>query len=182
MKEQVILSGNCSWTFEAVFQHIKGVTDVKSGTYSLKPYDFKFNEKDKVEAVFLEFDNSIISLDKILDIFYTIHNPNINCWDEEKCFSYNHRSAIIVRKEQKEVAEQKVKDVSESQIFGDSTPYGGSINTKVIIFIEDDLFEFIKEKEKDFYKKYPKDPYSTSMIVPKLEKVENKFPELYIKE
>ena len=179
MKEKVILSGNCSWTFEAVFQHIKGVTDVKSGTYSLKPYEFKFNEKDKVEAVSLEFDNSIVSLDKILDIFYAIHNPNINSWIEEKCFSYYHRSAIIVNKEQKEIADKKVKEVSDSQVFGDSTEYGGSVNTKVIIYLDNELFESIREKEKDFFKNNPKDPYSVSMILPKLKKIKEKFPHYF---
>ena len=179
MLEQVILSGNCSWTLEAVFQHIKGMKSVKAGTYSLKPYEFKFNEKDKLDAVFLEFDNSIINLEQVLDIFYSVHNPNINSWIIEECFSFKHRSSIIIKREQKEIAEFKVKEISDSKIFGDSTPNGGNVNTKVITYIDDDLFEFLKGSEKEFYLTKPKDPYTVSMIVPKVEKIKDKFPQFY---
>lgn len=176
--EQVILSGNCYWTLEAAFQRIKGINKVVSGKYSLAPYEFKFSDDDKVEAVLIEFDESKISLDKILDIFYKLHNPNINSWDMEKCFAYHYRSSIIIKKEQKEIAENKVKEVTESQEFGDSTDFGGSINTKVII-VMDDLFTAAGARDKGYYNSNPKDPYCTSMIKPKLEKIAAVFPSIF---
>lgn len=178
MIEQVILSGNCNWTFEAVFQHIKGIESVSGGVYNLKPYDFKFSEKDKIDAILLEFDNTVITLEQILDIFYNLHNPNINSWEEDKCFAFHHRSSIIVNKEQKPIADFKVKEITSSKKFGDSTSYGGTINTKIIIYI-DDLFIPNKDNNKNFYLNKPKDPYSVNMILPKLEKIQMNFPQFY---
>lgn len=178
MKDKIILSGNCYWTLEAAFQRVKGVSKVTSGVYQLKPYDFKFNDIDRVECVELEFDTSKVSLDTLLNVFYELHNPNINTWNKDTCFAYAYRSSIIVTKEQKEQAVKKIADVTASQKFGDSSSFGGSINTKVIMLM-DGLFE--AGKDQNFYNDNPVDPYCTSMVDPKLEKLESLYPGIFIK-
>ncbi len=167
---EIILSGNCFWCFEAVFQKIKGIQKVESGYYSLRNYEFKFLPDDKLEAVKLEYNEQIISLDTILNIFYQIHTPTLNSWKKEECFSYYCRSSIVANDEETfNYAESKVKEVVERKMFE------GEVQTKVIKFIPG-AFSLAKEQDQDYYNKNPKDGYCTSLILPKFEKIAAKFP------
>jgi len=169
MKE-VILSGNCFWCLEAVFQRIKGVLKVESGYYSLRSYEFKFLPDDKLEAVRLEYNEEIINLDTILNIFYQIHTPTLNSWKKEDCFSYYCRSSIIANDEETfNYGKLKVKEIVESKIFE------GEVQTKVIPFIPG-AFSLAKEQDLNFYNKNPKDGYCVSLILPKFDKIGAKFP------
>lgn len=173
--KEIILSGNCFWCLEAVFQKIKGVEEVKSGYYSLNSYEFKFIPEDRLEAVRLAYNDEIISTDTLLDVFYQIHFPTINSWKKEDCFSYHCRSSIIVNDEDTlKVAEQKLKQVIDSKIFD------GEVHTKIIRFIRG-AFSEAKEKDQDYYNKNPKEGYCVSQIIPKFEKVGNKFPNYFKK-
>jgi peptide-methionine (S)-S-oxide reductase len=175
MIKEIILSGTCFWCLEAIFQKVKGIEEVKSGYYSLNHYEFKFMQDDKLEAVRLAYNDEILSTNTLLDIFYQIHIPTLNSWKKEDCFSYYCRSSIIVNDEQTlQIAEQKIKEVIDSKIFE------GDVQTKIIKFIPG-AFSLAKEKDQDYYNKNPSDGFCTSQIIPKFDKVGNKFPSYFKK-
>lgn len=175
MKESIILTGNCFWCLEAVFQKIKGVENVESGYYSLRNYEFKFSPDDKLEAVQISYFSDIIPLSIILDIFYSSHTPTINSWTKEKCFAYQCRSSIVCfNQEQYALAEQKVKEVIDSKLFD------GEVETKLIKKI-DGAFTLAKKEDQNFYIQNPKDGYCTSIINPKLDKVSANFSSYFKK-
>ncbi|WP_338847355.1 peptide-methionine (S)-S-oxide reductase MsrA [Massilia sp. W12] len=78
--EEVVLGGGCFWCLEAIFQETRGVLDVQSG-YSggaLDNPDYHSvcsGASGHAEVVKLRFDNELITLRELLEIFFTMHDP-----------------------------------------------------------------------------------------------------------
>ena len=80
MKQELILGGGCFWCTEAVFELLKGVSDVESGYangQTLNPTyrDICTGETGHAEVIKITYDDSIITSDTLLDIFFVVHNP-----------------------------------------------------------------------------------------------------------
>ena len=79
--ETAVLAGGCFWGMEAVFEHVKGVTDVVSGYAGGSArdanYDAVSTERTKhAEAVRITFDPARISYAQLLQIYFTVaHDP-----------------------------------------------------------------------------------------------------------
>lgn len=76
----ITLGGGCFWCTEAVFLKLKGVGRVISGYMggeaSTANYDSVCTgNTGHVEVIQVEFDENIISLSDILDVFFVIHDP-----------------------------------------------------------------------------------------------------------
>lgn len=76
--KSIILGGGCFWGVEAYFKQLTGVSETEVG-YINGPGDTNYNKvcegSGHVEAVFLHYDEEIISLKKILDHFFNIIDP-----------------------------------------------------------------------------------------------------------
>src|SRR4051812_11141500 len=79
-QEVIVLGGGCFWCFDAAFKLIKGVNKVEEG-YSggdvPNPTDEQmyYTDTGHAEVVRLTYDPKIITLDDILEIFWTLHDP-----------------------------------------------------------------------------------------------------------
>jgi len=80
MIETATFGAGCFWGVEASFQKIKGVTkttvgymggNLKNPTYE----DVCTDKTGHVEVTQVEFDNSKITYDELLDVFWDIHDP-----------------------------------------------------------------------------------------------------------
>ena len=80
MKNNIILAGGCFWGVEAYFAQLKGVLKV----YSVYVNGNKENPTYKevcegiathAEAIYLEYDDSIIQTNKVLEHFFRIIDP-----------------------------------------------------------------------------------------------------------
>ena len=77
----ITLGGGCFWCTEAVFVRVRGVLDVESGySNGLGPARPSYEQvctgrTGFNEVVRLQYDNSVITLRDILDIFFEIHDP-----------------------------------------------------------------------------------------------------------
>ena len=79
-KERITFGGGCFWCLEAVFQRLKGVTAVVSGYAGGKIDNPTYKqvctgETGHAEVVQLEFDPSVVSYDKLLEVFWAAHDP-----------------------------------------------------------------------------------------------------------
>lgn len=80
MKQIIYLAGGCFWGIEAYFGYIKGVMKSRVG-YANSNIDNPSYEMvcsgatNAVEAVEITYDDNIISLDSILDEFFSIIDP-----------------------------------------------------------------------------------------------------------
>src|SRR6267143_998991 len=80
--EQIaVLAGGCFWGVEAVFEHVKGVKDVKSGyaggSAAAARYEkVSTGETGHAESVRIAYDPSRISYGQLLKVFFSVaHNP-----------------------------------------------------------------------------------------------------------
>ncbi len=121
-KETAVLASGCFWCTEAVFQDVKGVTEVLSGyTGGARPnptYEqVCTGVTGHAEAIKVTYDPTQISYQEILEIFFGTHDPTtLNRQGNDVGTQY--RSAIFYADEtQKEIAEQTIAKLSAEGVF-----------------------------------------------------------------
>lgn len=171
----IVLGGGCFWCLEAVFQRVRGVTKVTSG-YSgghVDQPDYKSvcrEETGHAEVVRVEFDESIISLDELLEIFFTVHDPTtLNRQGNDVGTQY--RSAIYYELEsQRETIEQSV---AKSQ---------KSLSDPIVTEIKQlDKFWPAEDYHFDYYNNNSSQPYCQIVVGSKLAKLQQHFVD-YVEE
>ncbi len=79
-EDLITLGGGCFWCTEAVFLRVKGVLGVESG-YTNGPLASPNYEQvcsgttGHAEVVRVRFDTQVVSLEDLLQVFFTIHDP-----------------------------------------------------------------------------------------------------------
>lgn len=167
--ETIVLGGGCFWCTEAAFSLIQGVLSVvpgyAGGTTKNPTYE-QVCEGDTghAEVVRIEYYPEAVSLEKILDLFFTVHDPTqLNRQGGDVGTQY--RSIILYSSEkQKALVEKHIE-----KIRGD---YDAPLATEVKKL---EKFYPAEEQHKDYYKKNPKQPYCVFVISPKLRKIKKKF-------
>ena len=166
--EIATLGGGCFWCVEAVFQRIEGVLSVKpgyAGGHTEKPtYKEVCNgTTGYAEVAKIEFDNTKISYDQILNVFWQSHDPTtLNRQGNDVGSQY--RSVIFFHNdEQKAMAEK-------SKIAADRSEYW---NDKIVteITLLNKYFD-AEEYHDNYYNENPNQPYCLFVIKPKLDKLE----------
>jgi peptide-methionine (S)-S-oxide reductase len=116
--ETGIFGGGCFWCIEAIFGDVKGVINVESGyaggnietpTYA----EVCTGETGHAEVVKVIFDPNTISYKKLLEIFFTIHDPTtLNRQGAD--IGTQYRSIILYTTEdQKEIANEFIQQENE---------------------------------------------------------------------
>jgi len=147
MKEIVTLGGGCFWCTQALFKRLKGVNSVVSG-YAGDPH---------AESIQIEFDPSIIPYEKILEIFWTIHDPTtLNRQGADVGTQY--RSVIFYNSnKQKKIAEESKQP---------------SFVTEIVPL---DKFYKAEDYHQNFYDRNKSYPYCQIVINPKIQKLLEEF-------
>src|SRR5664280_2541972 len=79
--EKVVLAGGCFWGVQAVFQHVKGVTEAVSGYAGGDKQTASYEQVSTgrtghAESVEVTFDPHVVSYGAILQIYFSVaHNP-----------------------------------------------------------------------------------------------------------
>ena len=124
--QTMVLAGGCFWGMQAVFQHVKGVTQAISG-YAGGPADTAHYETvstgttGHAESVQVTYDPSQITLGQILKVYFSVaHDPTqLNRQGPDTGTQY--RSAIfIATPEQQKIAESYTAQLQQAKIY--STP------------------------------------------------------------
>lgn len=170
MEETIIFGGGCFWCMEAVFQILKGVKSVDSGfsggnkinpTYQ----EVSSGETGHAEVVKIIFDSSLISLEELLEVFFTTHDPT-TFNQQGSDIGHQYRSAIFyTTEEQKNVVDEYVRKLTENKAF--EKP----ILTEIRPF---EMFYIADESHKNYYKAHPEEAYCKVNINPKIAKLRQK--------
>ncbi|PKN52629.1 MAG: peptide-methionine (S)-S-oxide reductase [Deltaproteobacteria bacterium HGW-Deltaproteobacteria-13] len=171
MHEEITLGGGCFWCLDAVYREIKGVEKVISG-YSGGSMANPDYEKvttgltGHAEVVQITFNPRIITQEKILQIFFVIHDPTtLNCQGAD--IGTQYRSIIFYRNQkQKDVIDKVIGELKKEKV------YENSIVTEVVPF---QSFYAAEDYHQDFYKKNKQAGYCQFIINPKLEKFKKTF-------
>lgn len=164
--ETATLAGGCFWCIETIFDDLKGVDKVVSGYSGGKTKNPTYEQVSSgntgfAEAVQITFDPSVISYEKLLEIFFHIHNPTtLNKQGADVGTQY--RSAIFYNDEaQKKTAEEVIKKVGSSGLWDDP------IVTEVTKF---DSFYPAEDYHQDYYNNNKEKSYCSIVIAPKVQK------------
>lgn len=170
-KETAILGGGCFWCLETAYRLLQGVNGVVSG-YAGGPKAQPTYEEvasgttGHAEVVKIEYDSKIISFQRILEVFFTLHDPTtLNQQGQD--IGEQYRSAIFYKTErQKKEAEETIEKLTREKIF-----------EKPIVTAILPLREFYPAEDyhQEYYRKNPKKAYCQLIINPKLEKMTEKF-------
>lgn len=168
--QSIILGGGCFWCIEAVYNLIDGVIDVKSGYtdgHTINPSykDICSGDTGHVEAVKVTFDDKIISLEEILEIFWVSHDPTtLNRQGND--IGTQYRSAIFYNNEhQLPIIQESLKKVA-AEIYND----------KIVTEIKpESTFYEAESYHQNYFPNNTTQPYCAVVISPKVNKIRQKF-------
>ncbi len=145
------MGGGCHWCTEAVFQSLIGVTKVEQGYIASIGENSGFSE-----AVIVYYDNSLISLEKLIEIHLYTHQSTSNHSMRKK-----YRSAVYTFS----LAQfHNVQTILEKLQIN----FDGPIVTTAQQF---QFFKPSREEIRDYYLKDPEKPFCKRFIEPKLKKI-----------
>jgi len=175
-EQKAVFAGGCFWGVEAVFEHVKGVIDVRSGyaggTKEAATYEqVGTGDTKHAESVEIRFDPAKVTYEQLLSVFFAVaHDPTeVNRQGPDVGTQY--RSAIFY-------ADEKQKRSAKAFILAleSSKAFDKPIATEVVPLVE----FFVAEKyHQDFLKNNPDDPYIVAHDLPKLAALKAKFPTFY---
>lgn len=170
MEKKIIMGGGCFWCIEAVFQRVEGVSSVRSGYIDGHIKNPSYREvcsgtTGHNEVLEVNYDPTIISLEELLDIFWSVHNPTtLNQQGADKGTQY--RSGIYFYDENERlVIEDSIKNVA-AKIWDDP----------VVTEVKEAKEFYPAEKyHQDYYNRNDYTGYCQVVINPKLAKLREKF-------
>jgi len=167
----VTLGGGCFWCLEAIFQDVHGVTSVISGYAGGHVENPSYEEvcaghTGHAEVIQVAFDPCVTSLEYLLEIFWTIHNPT-TCNQQGADIGTQYRSIVFYTDDaQKITVENSKKNTDASDLW-----------TNPIVTEISPLEHFYKAEDfhQDYYRSNPNQSYCQIVIRPKVEKFHKKF-------
>lgn len=174
--QTIVLAGGCFWGIEAVYEHIKGVTEAVSGyaggTKAQADYEMvSTGTTGHAESVRVTYDPSKVSLEKLLQVFFSVAHDPTQLNRQGPDVGPQYRSAIFfATEEQERVARAYIDQLSKAKT------YPRPIVTQVVKL---DGFFPAEEYHQDFAEKNPTYPYIVYHDKPKVEHLRQQFPDLY---
>ena len=172
-----VFAGGCFWGVEAVFEHIKGVSDVTSG-YSggtAKTADYEMVSAGKTrhaEAVKITYDPARVSYEQLLKVFFAIAHDSTELNRQGPDTGTQYRSAIFYSDdEQKRLAESYVAELTKAKTF--PKPIVTRINAL-------DAFYKAEDYHQDYLVRHPNQPYIVAYDQPKVKNLRKQFSDLYV--
>jgi len=174
-KQTAVLAGGCFWGVEAVFERLKGVTNVVSGfaggEKSTAHYEtVSSGTTGHAESVKITFDPCQITFGQLLKVYFAIaHDPTeLNRQGPDTGTQY--RSSIFyMDDEQKKVAEAYIQQLNAAKVF--SKP----IVTQVVPFRG---FYAAESYHQHFLDNNPNNPYIIYNDLPKLAALKKQYPQM----
>lgn len=171
--ETIVLGGGCFWCIDAAYRRIRGIASVVSG-YAGGHWPNPTYERvttgttGHAEVVKVDFDPTEISLDVILEIFWTIHDPTtLNRQGNDVGTQY--RSIILFNSSKQETIIRKSLTEIATKLWGDH------ITTEIVPL---EKFYPAESYHQDYFNKNPEQGYCQVIINPKLAKLTKKFAQL----
>ena len=169
--QTLVLAGGCFWCTEAVFVRVKGVSQVESGYANGHTPNPSYEavctgRTGYAEAIRLNYDPQVISLEVLLDIFFATHDPtSLNRQGADVGTQY--RSGIYTSTPAQYAAvKDYVKQLDDQKIF----------QPAIVTELEPLHNFYVAEIEhQQFYERHPYHGYCMAVAAPKVDKLKHRF-------
>ncbi len=162
--EIATLAGGCFWCTEAIFKRLKGVESVESGYSGCTVPNPTYvqvcsGSTGHAEAIQIKFDPKIITFEKLLEVFFKLHDPTaLNRQGNDVGTQY--RSAIFYHSQK----QKKIAEATKSKIENAVTEIAPFTN-----------FYPAEDYHKNYYDANRSLPYCQLIIDPKIQKLYKEF-------
>lgn len=167
------LGNGCFWCTEAIFQQLKGVASVASGYSGGQVINPSYREvcdgnTGHAECLQIQFDPKVISYEKLLEVFFTTHDPTtLNRQGADVGTQY--RSVIFYHDDaQRAIAERVKKDFAP-------TIWDDPIVTEITAAVK---FYKAEDYHQNYFNDNPGQGYCRIVINPKVQKFREKYADL----
>ncbi len=172
--QTIYFGGGCFWCVEAVFEDIKGVTDVTSGYAGGDSKNPSYNQVSSgqtkhAEVCKITYDASKIKLQNLLEIFFLTHDPTtLNRQGND--IGYHYRSMVLFNNNgEEEIIKKYIVEANKNL-------YENNIVTEVKKF---ENFYKAEQYHQGYYKLNTQQPYCNAVITPKILKARKKLSKYY---
>src|SRR3989338_10542952 len=175
-KDEIIVLGcGCFWCTEAVFSMLKGVIKITpgySGGFTKNPSykEVCSGETGHAEVIKVEFYPSKIKLSKLLEVFFTSHDPTTPNKQGNDVGSQYRSIILYTNEKQKEEIEKYINKIKKN--------FTNHIITQVQNL---EKFYSAEDYHKEYFKNNKLNPYCILVINPKVKKIKKEFSELVLK-
>ena len=167
------LGGGCFWCLEAVYDDLRGVTDVVSGYAGGRMRNPSYRDvcsgtTGHAEVVQVTFDPAQVTFRELLEVFFTIHDPTtLNRQGADVGTQY--RSVIFYHSdEQKAVAEALIAELNAQDLWG--RPIVTELTPAPPFYPAEDYHQ-------EYFARNPDQGYCQMVIAPKVAKFRKKYLE-----
>jgi peptide-methionine (S)-S-oxide reductase len=171
---EFVLAGGCFWCLDSSYSQFNGIIDVEcgyAGGHTSNPtYEEVCSEKTgHAEVAKVIFDESIISAEVVLDLYFTVHDPRqLNRQGNDIGSSY--RSAMFYQGEEQ-------KALFEKALERAATMWDGEIVTTLQPL---EIFWPAEDYHQDYFTNNPGNAYCQTVVTGKMAKTRSSFTE-YLK-
>jgi peptide-methionine (S)-S-oxide reductase len=173
--EVAVLAGGCFWGIQGVFQHVRGVKEAVSGFTGGSEANASYRlvstgTTGHAESVQITYDPRVISYGRLLQIFFSIHDPTqLDAQGPDEGTQY--RSAVFpMTDEQSQIARQYIAQLNASHAFG----------SKVVTSVEPGRTFYPAEGyHQNFLVNHPDNGYIVANDLPKVAALQQLFPQEY---
>ncbi|HET8875291.1 MAG TPA: peptide-methionine (S)-S-oxide reductase MsrA [Casimicrobiaceae bacterium] len=171
-----VFAGGCFWGVDAVFKHVKGVTNVVSGYSGGSAATAKYmmvgtGATGHAESVKVTYDPSKVDYAELLKVFFSVAHDPTQLNRQGPDVGSQYRSAIFyANAQQKELAERYIAQLDAAKAFGKP------IVTQVAPL---DKFYPAEDYHQNYLALHPEQPYIVYNDLPKLAELKKEFPAWY---
>ena len=167
--ETLVLGGGCFWCTEAAYELLPGVKDVVSGyagghvanpTYE----QICGKETGHAEVIRIEYDPAVVSLERLLEYFWHVHNPT-QVGGQGNDHGPQYRSIILY-------ADAGQKAAAEKSRAAAAGTFRDPITTEIVPL---EKFWPAEAYHQDYFRRNPNAGYCAYVIAPKVRKLEKEL-------
>ncbi len=174
--ETAVFAGGCFWGVDAVFKHVKGVTEVVSGYTGGKAATAHYEQVGNgdtghAESVRVTFDPAQVSYRQLLQVFFSVAHDPTQLNRQGPDVGAQYRSAIFYTStEQQKTAQGYI------QLLTTAHTYSAPVVTQVVPLQQ---FYPAEDYHQNYLALHPYQPYIVFNDKPKVENLRKQFPALY---
>ena len=163
--ESLVLGGGCFWCTEAAYEILPGVKDVVSGYAGGRVANPTYEQigtkrTGHAEVIKIDYDPAVVSLEKLLDYFWHVHNPT-QVGGQGNDHGPQYRSIILFASPEQKAAAEKSR-AKAAQEFRDP------ITTEIVAL---EKFWVAEGYHQDYFRLNPTEGYCAYVIAPKVKKL-----------